>query len=181
MRFLLAFLSCLLFAPAFAATHYDTYENTRFGYVIAVPPEFYGEGESQSGDGQVFRSESGTASLHVWGGHILEGSFDAAMQAAIDYAGEDGWRLGEQRVTPSWASYSGTRNGLMLHARVIALCGGSQFAAFALEYPERDLRRMDAIVGRLEASLAATGTGYECPTARTRSPPAPSPRNGTGA
>jgi hypothetical protein len=165
MRFFLAFLAVLLVAPAVAATHSDTYENTRFGYAIAVPPGFYGEGESQSGDGQVFRSESGTASLHVWGGHIFEGSFDAAMQAAIDYASEDGWRLGEQRVTPSWASYSGTRNGLMLYSRVIALCGGSQFAAFALEYPERDVRRMDAVVERLTTSLAAFGTGYDCPTA----------------
>ncbi|HEV7277315.1 MAG TPA: hypothetical protein VGN80_13600 [Devosiaceae bacterium] len=165
MRFLLVLLSCLLVAPALAATHSETYENSRFGYVIGVPAGFLGEGESQSGDGQVFRSESGTASLHVWGGHILDGSFEDAMQAAIDYASEDGWRLGEQIVTPSWASYAGTRNGLMLHARVIALCGGSQFAAFALEYPERDLRSMDAVAERLAASLAATGTGYECPTA----------------
>lgn len=165
MRFLLAFLTILLVAPALAATHSETYENTRFGYVIAVPPGFYGEGESQSGDGQVFRSESGTASLHVWGGHVLDGSFEAAMQAAIDYASEDGWRLGEQAVTPSWAGYSGTRNGLMLYARVIALCGGRQFAAFALEFPERDLRRMDAVVEQLTTSLAASGTGYDCPTA----------------
>jgi hypothetical protein len=181
MRFLLVFLSCLLVAPAFAAMHSGTYENARFGYVIAVPPGFYGEGESQSGDGQVFRSESGTATLHVWGGHIIEGSFEDAMQAAIDYASEDGWRLGEQRVTPSWASFSGTRNGLMLHSHVIALCGGSQFAAFALEYPERDLAKMSAAAERLATSLAATGTGYECPTARTRSRPAPSRQPGTGA
>jgi hypothetical protein len=178
--FLLAILLLLIAGPALAQD-WGRYGNARFGYAIDVPPEFVGEGESQSGDGQVFRSESGTASLHVWGGHILEGSFEAAMQAAIDYAGEDGWRLGEQIVTPSWASYSGTRNALMLHSRVIALCGGSQFAAFALEYPERELRRMDAVLERLVASLAATGTGYDCPTARTRSPPAPSPRPGMGA
>lgn len=165
MRFFLALLTCLLVAPAFAATHWISYENTRFGYVVEVPPGFEGEGESQSGDGQVFRSASGTASLHVWGGHVAEGSFEDAMQAAIDYAGEDGWRLGEQVVTPSWASYSGTRNGLMLHARVVALCGGSQFAAFALEYPERELRQMAAVSERLVGSLAATGGGYECPTA----------------
>lgn len=162
--FLLATLLLLFFGPA-QALDWGRYENTRFGYAIDVPAGFGGEGESQSGDGQVFRSETGTASLHVWGGHVLEGSFEDAMQAAIDYASEDGWRLGEQAVTPSWASYSGTRNGLMLHAHVIALCGGSQFAAFALEYPERDLRRMDAVAERLTASLAATGAGDECPTA----------------
>lgn len=162
--FLLAVVLLLISGPA-QAQDWGRYENARFGYAIDVPTGFVGEGESQSGDGQVFRSETGTASLHVWGGHILDGSFEAAMQAAIDYAGEDGWRLGEQAVTPSWAGYSGTRNGLMLHARVIALCGGSQFAAFALEYPERELRSMDAVADRLTASLAATGTGYECPTA----------------
>jgi hypothetical protein len=165
MRALLLALILLLLAGPALAQDWGHYDNARFGYAIDVPPEFVGAGESQNGDGQVFHAEDGTAALHVWGGHIFEGSFEAAMQAAIDYAGEDGWRLGEQRVTPSWASYSGTRNGLMLHSRVIALCGGSQFAAFALEYPERDLRRMDAVVERLTTSLAAFGTGYDCPTA----------------
>lgn len=181
MRFLLALLALFFVAPAFAATDWETYENTRFGYEVAVPPDFIGEGESQSGDGQVFRAATGTAALHVWGGHIVEGSFEAAMQAAMDYAGEDGWRLQDQRVTPSWASYSGTRNGIVLHAHTIALCAGTQFAAFALEYPERELRRMETVVERLVASLAATGEGYECPIARTRSRPAPSPPPGTGA
>jgi hypothetical protein len=162
--FLLAAL--LLFAawPA-QAQDWERYENLRFGYAIDVPAAFVGEGESQSGDGQVFRTEDGTASLHVWGGHVIDESFEVAMQAAIDYAGEDGWALAEQVVTPSWASYSGTRNGLMLHARVIALCGGSQFAAFALEYPERDVDRMGAVAERLTTSLAATPPGYDCPTA----------------
>ena len=162
--FLLAALLLLFFGPALAQD-WERYENARFGYAIDIPADFGGEGESQSGDGQVFRSETGTASLHVWGGHVLEGKFEDAMQAAIDYASEDGWRLGEQVVTPSWASYSGTRNGLMLHAHVIALCGGSQFAAFALEYPERQLREMDGVAERLTASLAATGSGDDCPTA----------------
>ena len=146
-----------------------------------MPSGFVGEGESQSGDGQVFRPASGTASLHVWGGYVAKGSFETAMAAAMDHASVDGWRLQSQRVTPSWASYSGLRNGMVLYSRVIALCAGTQFAAFALEYPERDLRAMAPVIDHLAGSLAATGPGYDCPIARTRFPPAPSPRPGTGA
>jgi hypothetical protein len=181
MRILLLCLTLLVAAPSFAATQWQHYQNSRFGYALDVPPDFLGQGESQNGDGQVFVAGNGTRVLYVWGGYVAEESFEAAMTTAMDYASDDGWRLQYQRVTPDWASYSGLRNGIMLYSRVIALCAGTQFAAFALEYPERDVRAMEPVIERLAGSLAATGSGYECPVARTRSRPAPSRQPGTGA
>ena len=84
------------------------------------------------------------------------------MATAIDHARADGWKLSYERVTPSWASFSGTRNGLIVYARAIALCDGEQFASFELHYPERDLDEMHGIVERLVASLEPTGNGVGC-------------------
>lgn len=159
---LLILLALFLFASAAMAAEWSTYQNPRFGYVIGIPPEFSGEGEAQNGDGQVFRPADGTQLLRVYGGNNIEQSFEASVKTAMGYARDAGWMLSYERVTPGWASYSGTRNGQILYARAIALCGGSQYAAFELEYPERDLAAMNAVVDRLVASLKETGNSVSC-------------------
>lgn len=161
MRFLFA-LTLLIASGQALAADWATYENSRFGYVIDVPPGFAGDGEAENGDGQIFRSADGTQLLRAYGGNILEESFEAAVTAAMGYAAEAGWSLSYERVTPSWSSYSGTRNGQILYARAIALCGGTQFASFELEYPEADLSAMNPVVERLVAALRPTGNGISC-------------------
>lgn len=158
----ITFLMALLAAGPALAAEGARYENARFGYAIDVPADFAGQGESANGDGQVFRAGDGTQKLSVWGGRIIEGSFESAVLAAIGFAGEDGWTISYERVTPSWASFSGTRNGIILYARTIALCEGAQYATYWLEYPERDQRRLEPVIGRLSASLRETGDGRYC-------------------
>ncbi|MHB1110144.1 MAG: hypothetical protein ACYCZU_07505 [Devosia sp.] len=158
----LILLALLLFASAALAVEWSTYQNPRFGYVIDIPPEFSGEGEAQNGDGQVFRPAGGTQLLRVYGGNNIEQSFEASVNTAMGYARDAGWALSYERVTPSWASYSGTRNGQILYARAIALCGGEQYAAFELEYPERDLKAMNPVIERLVGSLKPSGAGAGC-------------------
>jgi len=152
----------VVFVTSASAADWSRYENSRFGYVIDVPPAFAGEGEAANGDGEVFRAADGSRLLRVYGGNIIEESFESAVNTAMGYATEAGWSLSYERVTPSWASYSGTRNGQILYARAIALCAGQQFAAFELEYPERDVSAMDPIVERLVGALKATGGGTGC-------------------
>jgi hypothetical protein len=77
-------------------------------------------------------------------------------------ARDAGWRLSYERVTPSWASFSGTRNGIIVYARAISLCGGTQFASFELQYPEYDLDGMRGTVERLVRSLEPTADGFAC-------------------
>lgn len=156
-----ALLFVVLVSSAFAA-EWSRYENARFGFAIDIPPNFIGEGEAANGDGEAFRAADGSQLLRVYGGNIVEGSFEAAVNAAMGYAAEAGWSLSYERVTPSWASYSGTRNGQILYARAIPLCDGQQFAAFELEYPEADLRAMNPVVERLVGTLRASGQGAGC-------------------
>ena len=161
MRAVLAFVALLLLAGPALSKDWGGYGNARFGYAIDVPPGFTGEGEAENGDGQIFRSDDGTQFMRVYGGNALDG-FEAAVGAAMVRARESGWNLSYESVTPSWASFSGTRNGMVVYARAIALCGGSQFASFELQYPERDLDEMHAVVERLVGSLQASGAGLSC-------------------
>ena len=160
MRLVLPLLVVLVASPA-VAQEWQSYENARFGYVIDVPPGFRGEGESDNGDGQIFRSADGTQLLRVYGANAL-GGFEATVAEAMDFARDAGWGLSYERVTPSWASFSGTRQGIVVYARAIALCGGEQFASFELQYPERDLDEMHGTVERLVASLEAASDGVGC-------------------
>ena len=161
MRCILALFTLLILVPAASAQDWEAYENARFGYAIDLPPGFSGSGEPANGDGQVFFSADGTQLLRVHGGNALDG-FEEAVEGAMEAARDIGWTLTYERVTPSWASFSGTRNGLITYARAIALCGGEQYASFQLDYPERDLDRMHAVVERLVASLEPTGNGVSC-------------------
>ena len=161
MRLLLVIV-LLILAPAALAAGWGPYENARFGYAIAVPPGFSGAGEADNGDGQAFTAADGTQSLWAWGGNIVEADFEAAAAASMGYARDDGWALSYERTTPSWASWSGSRNGIVLYARMISLCSGSQYAAFLLQYPERDLEAINPVVEKLVGSLRATGDGAGC-------------------
>jgi hypothetical protein len=152
-----------LFSSAALAAEWGQVGNARFGYVIDVPPGFERSGPAPANDDGVgLASADGTQKLSVWGGNIVEGSFESSVHASMRFATADGWNLSYERVTPSWASFSGLRRGMVLYARTILLCGGSQYATFRLEYPERDLSRMDAVIDRLVRTLRGTGDGHAC-------------------
>ena len=156
MRWLLALL--LLLPVAAEAAGWGHYSNPRFGYGIDVPPGFAAQGESDNGDGQVFRGPRAT--LTVYGGNIAEGDFESEARRRQSYASSDGWGITYQVSTPAKASFSGTQGGRILYARMIALCGGSQFAAFELTYGAASINAYDPIIDRLVASFKpANGSG----------------------
>ena len=161
MRTILIALLALIVTPALAAD-WGQYENARFGYEIAVPPDFNGSGEADNGDGQLFTSQDGTQTLRVYGGNILEDDFELDVGRATEYLDGDGWDISYQRTTPSWASYSGSRQGFVLYVRTIALCAGTQYATFEYKYPRTALKAADAVVEKLVQSLRATGDGVGC-------------------
>ena len=157
MRLLLALL-LLLPMPALAAgTHYT---NARYGYAIDVPAGFIGQGESDNGDGQVFKTP--TATLTVYGGNVMEADFEAGVKAREEYSIGDGWAITYQVATPQKASWSGSKGGRVLYARMIALCKGTEFAAFELEYSKADVQKFNAVVNGLVASLKATDGSGMC-------------------
>lgn len=155
MRLILALLM-LLPGPAVAADYF----NVRYGYAIEVPDGFIGQGESDNGDGQMFKTP--TAKLTVYGGNILEADFESEVVARERFAEQDGWGITYNVSTPDKASYSGKRGARILYARMIALCGGTQFAAFEFEYSRADLQKLDPVVTKLVQSLRATDGSASC-------------------
>lgn len=53
-----------------AQSGFQPYINVRFGYRLDYPADFVPQGESDSGDGQVFIGKEG-AELRVWGGYNI--------------------------------------------------------------------------------------------------------------
>ena len=158
MRLLLALL-LLIPLPAFAAD-WGHYTNTRFGYAVDVPPRFVAQGESDNGDGQVFKTP--TAVLTVFGGNVMETDFEAEVAQREQFAKDEGWAITYQVSSPQKASWSGKRGGRILYGRMIALCGGQQFASFELEYSSADLKAFNPVVDRLVSSLRATEGSASC-------------------
>ena len=153
MRLMLALL--LLLATPVLAADWGHYSNARFGYAVDVPPGFTSGFAPANDDGRMFKTP--TATLRVFGGNILDGGFEGEVKLRHGYMADDGWTLTYQMTTPDRASYSGKHGARILYARMIALCGGEQFAMFELEYYAADVATFDAVVSRLVGSLKATG------------------------
>ncbi|HEY4199339.1 MAG TPA: hypothetical protein VGM83_02160 [Devosiaceae bacterium] len=156
MRISILLISALALIPSLPvqAAEWSTYANSRYGYVVGVPPGFTGQGESDSGDGQVFRSGKGTETLRVWGGFLTEKDFSAEIAWRQKQDASDGLKITYQASTPKWASYSGTKGGLIHYSRAIARCG-DQYAMFELDYSKAEAARLDPVVGKLVGSLQA--------------------------
>ena len=158
MRALLLALLLVLPLPAMATG--GQYVNARYGYAIEVPDGFAGQGESDNGDGQVFKTP--TAKLTVFGANVVQGDFESAARQQQGYSTSGGWTVTYQVSTPNNASYSGKRGGRILYARLIALCGGTQYAAFQLEYSTADINKFDPVVNALVRSFHATQGSGSC-------------------
>ena len=150
-RFLIILLALIPAAVPALAAGWGSYENARFGYVIAVPPDFTGNGESANGDGQGFQNLSRGQGLVVWGGHA-SGDFEREVAAGLETLVRDGWNPGQQTVTPSWATVVAVKGQRIRHLRMITLCGDS-FAGYALDYMATEATAMAPVLARMDQSL----------------------------
>ena len=143
-------LAALLAQPVLTQAG-ERYGNDQFGYSITIPDGFVGSGESDNGDGQQFAVPGRAIVLSVWGGQASD--FAAEVSARMAQNSADGWNQTYQAVTPRWASWSASDGGQILYQRMIALCDGQSYAAFRLEYGQRDRVDLDPVVEQLVASL----------------------------
>jgi hypothetical protein len=153
---LLLLIGLALLATPALAQQWDRYDNARYGYSSAVPPDYLGHGESDNGDGQVFENTAQAQKLTVWGGPLPD-DFDAEVVKRMSYADRDGWNISYQATTPQWASFSGLMAGRIFYTRMIALCDRVSYAALTLTYSTRQAADMKPVVERLVESLRANG------------------------
>jgi len=155
MRIIRALALIAALATPAAAADWERYDNARFGYTIEIPPDFAWGAEADNGDGRQFRD--GATRLAVWGGNLLEPDLESSARSDLDMAKADGWTITYEAITPSWASFSGTRGNRVLYERMIALCTPGQYAGFLLEYTNTEIARLDPVVTRLVQGLKPTG------------------------
>jgi hypothetical protein len=149
-----AVLLALLVAPV-SAQDWGNYNNSRYGYSVAIPPDYLGQGESDNGDGQQFLRLAGAQRLTVWGGllGVPNDGFEAEVKWRMEQAEVGKWNVTYQAVTSQWASFSAIKGSRILYQRMILLCDRQSYAAFSLEYSVRDLAAMNGVVDRLVGSL----------------------------
>lgn len=171
MRFALLLIAGLFTAcPALAADGWTGYSNPRFNYSADVPPGFMLTQESDNGDGATFRSKDGGAKLLLFGASVEDGTFATDARRRITWDRQEGWEITYDKVTPGWASYSGSRGADILYVRAVALCDGSA-AYFQLEYPRAALKSYNGVVSRMVRTLRpATGCNQAPKTAPGAAP-----------
>lgn len=158
-------LAALVLAlPASAADTWTNYANPRFGFAAVVPPGFALAQESDNGDGATFLSDDGRSELMLFGTQIVDGDFEDEVRQRIGWDANEGWAVNYDKVTPGWASYSGTRGPDILYVRGIVLCDGSA-AYFHLRYPHDALKKFDPMIGRMVRALRPAGGCEQSPNA----------------
>jgi len=163
-----ACLACLLAAlfvgkgiPALASpallvlaqSSFQPYINARFGYRLDYPADFVPQGESDSGDGQVFVGEEG-AELRVWGGYnIFQATPASALQEELQRSRESGRRVTYQAAGRDFFVVSGYEPGSLRIFYLKKLVRPSLEAGFELVYPASRRERYDREVEAIARSL----------------------------
>jgi hypothetical protein len=161
MRRFAAICCCLYLTSPVSAQEWQQYVNPRFGTVIATPPGYLVEMESDNADGALFVSPSRDEALLVWGSNL---SGETLQQHYTEQLASDealGWRITYQARGDGWRVYSGTMNDRILYAKLLAACQGKHVQHFKFEYAASRKQALDPVVERLSNSLKSR-KGIDC-------------------
>ncbi|MFT0788249.1 hypothetical protein [Synechococcus sp. H55.10] len=136
-----------------AQSSFQPYINARFGYRLDYPADFVPQGESDSGDGQVFVGEEG-AELRVWGGYnIFQATPASALQEELQRSRESGRRVTYQVAGRDFFVVSGYEPGSLRIFYLKKLVRPSLEAGFEFVYPASRRERYDRDVEAIARSL----------------------------
>jgi hypothetical protein len=152
----------LLFGLAAATAYADSfhvYANPRFGATAEVPSDWKPDPPPENGDGLVFRSPDGAASLTVSGIYNLDETAKEAMDE------EDKPRQGEtityHQRGPRFVAVSGVAGDKIFYRKSLLVCGDQIWNHLSMEYPAARKSEYDAIVARASKSLRFGGVSDE--------------------
>ena len=151
-------------ASAAEGLSWQTYENSRFGFVLSYPSDVFKEEKSASaGDGILFVAAPSGAKLLVGVLPNSERRSPASYQEYVRTNSYPGYTVDYQRRGKTWFALSGEGNGTTFYEKVLFSCDGGWITSFATLYPTAQKPFFDPIVERMEDSFKA-GT-KECPPA----------------
>lgn len=131
---------------------YGCYTNHKYGYVVAWPNKHLTpQGESDSGDGQIFTSPDGQARLACWAYYndVLGESIGQAYAQALQEAGA---QVSYKHLGKDFFVISGIRGGMVFYRKTL-LAHGVQ-ASFELSYAAHLKAAFDPIVKDVARSLS---------------------------
>jgi len=131
---------------------YGCYTNHKYGYVVAWPNKHLtGQGESDSGDGQIFSSPDGQAQLACWAyfNDVLGESIGQAYAQAIQEAGA---QISYKHLGKDFFVISGIKDGMIFYRKTL-LAHGVQ-ASFELRYAAQLKAAFDPIVKDVARSFS---------------------------
>ncbi len=152
-RFVLSLLASLFFTALDQAQSWQQFGIKQFGFTFDVPPSFVLTQHSDQGG--AFQGKN-DAFLVVGGAQLGNASFRTEIEHRMVEDAKDGWMLTYRRVTPVWASYSGTRGGQIRYVRAIAICN-NRAALFTINYSRAEKIPYDQVVVRMVRSLKPEG------------------------
>ena len=117
---------------AIPQNHYKTYANARFKYSISYPVELLiPQGESENGDGQVFREKSSSSvEMRVYGGYNVQNETLRSRYAELIRKWSNG--VTYKVIHQDWFVVSAMVNGKIHYQKTILR--GDTFKTFEIEY-----------------------------------------------
>lgn len=149
-KYLILFSLCsILFftQTALSQKKWANYENARFGYAIAYPPDLLApQGEADNGDGQVFSGEA--AEMRVFGSNLLlHATLAKEFEAVVKERADVSYKL----LRKNFFVVFGTENGKIFYRKTMAKSGA--FVTFSIEYDESEQAIYDKIVAKIVNSF----------------------------
>lgn len=129
---------------------FDTYSNTKYGYFIDYPRGvFYPQGESDAGDGQVFRSPDNQAELRVFANfNVLDETLAAKFQESLV---QPGLKPTYQVLRKNWFVVSGFWGGKVFYQKTFQ--ARDAFYTVMLVYNPANKAAYDPLVGPIVKSF----------------------------
>jgi hypothetical protein len=136
-----------------AQAKYQTYANARFGYSISYPAGILiPQGESDNGDGQIFRSRDGKAEMRVFGRYNVQNeTLRGAFNAAVTGEGGSGREVTYKLLKGNFYVVSGRQNGKIFYEKT--MLKGDTFKTFMMKYDESESATYNSITSRVSRSF----------------------------
>ncbi|MFU2207534.1 hypothetical protein [Solidesulfovibrio sp. C21] len=133
---------------------YDWYTNHKYGYVIAWPKKLLTAlGESDAGDGQIFKDADGQAELICWAGWNSVGT-NSIKVLYIKAQQEIGSRVTYKYMGKNFFVVSGIKDGKIVYQKTIK--NKVITATFILTYPKSSSAVFNPLVGDIAKSFVAS-------------------------
>ncbi len=153
-----------IFASPCLADDFRLYSNPRFGASAEVPSDWRAEPPPENGDGQVFRSPDGQASIAVSGILNLAATPEEAMRDEEQAgAGERVTYLNRGRRMVVLSGFNGDK---IFYRKSILDCRDQIWNHLSVEHSTARKADYDAIVTRAAKSLRFSGASDQIPNCR---------------